>query len=448
MFFLKDILYKIKQSKDAKLIIKNTLWLFSDKIFKGLIGLIIGALIARYLGPTRYGTLNYAISFVSLIYVFGTLGLDNIVIREIVHDPKRKDLLLGTAFNLSLIGGLIVFLVSLLVICLIKPHDKLTITLVMIIAFGYVFQAFNVIDLWFQSQLQVKYTAICSNVVVFLFFLAKIILVILHGSLITLAIILSLEIIFSSIGIFVTYKLLGFTLRSWRFSSKTALSLLKDSWPLILSGLAIMVYMRIDQIMIGNIIGEREVGIYSSAVRISEIWYFIPMAIFSSFYPKMIEYRKVAQHLYFKRFQQLFNFMVILGYSVAISFVFFSKSIINFVFGTQYLQAANILSIHIWTGVFVSLGVASSQFLLAENYTKLLFYRTTLGAIINIVLNLALIPRYGGVGAAIATLISQFIVGYFFDIFNKETRSIFFMKTKALFLVPYCGKFKKNFERL
>jgi len=300
-----------------------------------------------------------------------------------------------------------------------KPHDKLMITLVMIIAFGYVFQALNVIDLWFQSQLQSKYTAICSNIVVFLFFLAKIILVILHGSLITLTLILTLEIIFSSVGLFITYKLLGFTLRSWRFSSRIALSLLKDSWPLILSGLAIMVYMRIDQIMIGNIIGEREVGIYSAAVRISEIWYFIPMAIFSSVYPKMIEYRKQSQYLYFKRSQQLFNFMVILGYSVGLFFVFFSKTIVNFLFGSQYLQASNILSVHIWTGVFVSLGVVSSQFLLVENYTKLLFHRTALGAIFNIVFNLALIPKYGGVGAAISTLISQFIVGYLFDIFNN-----------------------------
>ena len=277
--FFKDILQKFKQGNGLNLVVKNTFWIFSDKIFKGVIGLIVGALIARYLGPARYGTLNYAISFISLIYVFGNLGLDNIVIREIVRDPKRKDLFLGTAFNLNLLGSCFVFLISLLLIYLVKPHDKLMITLVVIIALGYTFQAFNVIDLWFQSQLQAKYTAISSGIVVFLFFLAKIILIASRGSFITLAVILALEAAFSGIGLLVIYKLIGFTLKSWRFSSKVAVALLKDSWPLILSGLAVMVYMRIDQIMIGNMIGEKELGIYSAAVRISEIWYFIPMAL-------------------------------------------------------------------------------------------------------------------------------------------------------------------------
>ena len=140
--------------------------------------------------------------------------------------------------------------------------------------------------------------------------------------------------------------------------------------------------------------------------------------------------------------------MVILGYSVAIFGTFFSKSIISFVFGSQYLQAANILIIHIWTGAFVGLAVASEQFLLVENFTKILCYRTVLGAGFNIILNLTLIPKYGGIGAAIATLISQFIAGYFFDIFNINTRKLFFMKTRSLFLLPGYSRFTKNLERL
>lgn len=434
MFFLKDIFKKFKPGGRIELVAQNTLWLFFDKIFKGVTSLIAGSLFARYLGPASYGSLNYALSFVSIVYIFGTLGLDNIVIREIVHDSRKKDTLLGTAFNLNLIGGLIVFLVSAILINLMKPHDKLMLALVIMIAFGYAFQAFNVIDLWFQSQLQSKYAAISSNIVVFIFFLAKIILIVLHASLATLAFILALEMVFSSIGLLVAYKLLGFVLKSWKFSSKIALSLLKDSWPLMLSGLAIMVYMRLDQVMIGNMVGEAELGLYSAAVRISEVWYFIPMAIFSSVYPKIIEFKKISQDLYFKRLQQLFNFMVVLGYSVAILCAFLSKFIINFIFGPQYQQAANILTIHIWTGVFVFLGVASSQFLLAENLTKLVFIRTASGVIINIVFNLVLIPKYGGIGAAIATLISQFILVYIFDIFSIQTRKIFVMKTKSLFL--------------
>jgi len=446
--YLKNILVMVKQSKGVKSVAKNTLWLFFDKIFKGTIGLAVGALFARYLGPERYGALSYAISFVSLVYVLGKLGLDNIVIREIIQDDKRQDALLGTAFNLNLIGGFIVFLVSVALIYLMKPHDDLIVTLVIIISLGYIFQAFNVIDLWFQSQLKSKYAAISSNIVVFIFFLAKVMLVILHASLVTLALVITLELLFSGIGLWITYKLLGFTLKTWKFSAKIALVLFKDSWPLILSGLAIMVYMRIDQIMIGNITGEKELGIYSVAVTISEIWYFIPMAIFSSVYPKIIEFRQRSQYLYFKRLQQLFNFMVHLGYSVAIFFMFFSKPIISIVFGQEYLQAASILSIHIWTGVFIGLGVASEQFLLAENFTKISFYRAGTGAVFNIILNLILIPKYGGIGAAIATLIAQFMAGYFFDLFNSHTRKTFFMKTRSLFFMPGYTRFTKSLERL
>lgn len=446
--FLRIFFSKVKENTHLSLVVKNTLWIFSDKIFKGTTGLIIGALFARYLGPERYGILNYAISFVLLIYVIGNLGLDNIVIREIVHEPERKEFLLGTAFNLNLIVGVVVFLLSPLLLSFLKPQDRLMMFLVAITAFGYIFQAFNVIDLWFQSQLQAKYSVVSGNIVSLLFFLIKIILVILKVPLIVLAIILTIEMIASNIGLMIIYRIQGFALRGWKFSSRVASGLLKDSWPLILSNIAIIIYMRIDQIMIGNIVGERELGIYSAAVRISEIWYFIPMAIFSSLYPKMIELRKNSQYLYFKRQQQLFNFMVRLGYGVAILAIFLSKPVVSLVFGSQYLQASSILSIHIWAGVFVGLAVSSEQFFLAGNFTRMLCYRTVLGAFFNIVLNLFLIPRYGGIGAAIATLTSQFIVGYFFDIFNYNTRKIFFMKTRSLFLIPGYTKFTKNLKRL
>ena len=223
---------------------------------------------------------------------------------------------------------------------------------------------------------------------------------------------------------------------SWTFDKNTAKSLLKESWPLILSGLVISLYMKVDQIMIMNMLGSIDVGEYAAAVRLSEIWYFIPVVISASLFPAILNSREISNKLYYSRIQKLYDLMVCLAFVISISMTFMADWIVNILYGQEYNQTNGVLIIHIWSAVFVFLGVASSKWFIAEGLQLLSFYRTLCGALLNICLNLFLIPLYGIYGAAIATLASQLVASYLFNISNKHARKMFILQTKAL-LLPF-----------
>lgn len=419
--------------------ISNTGWLFADKIIRMGVGLFVGVWVARYLGPEQFGIYNYAIAFVALFSAFATLGLDGIVVRDIVHNPADKDKTLGTSFVLRLIGGIVTLLLAFCTISLIRPGNILIHWLVAIIAAGMIFQSFDVIDFWFQAQVRSKYTVYAKNTAFLLTSIAAVLLILLKAPIIAFACIILCEFVIGAVGMIVVYKVNGHFLREWRVSFMRGKELLNDSWPLILSGIAVMIYMRIDQIMIGEMLGDSAVGIYSVSVRLSEAWYFIPIAITMSVFPSIIDARKISKGLYNERLQKLYNLMTWIAISIAIPITFLSHDIIRILYGKNYIQAAPVLSIYVWAGVFVFLGVASGKFLLVENYTRIAFYRTLFGAVINVVLNIVFIPKYGIKGAAIATLVSYFS-SVFFIVFIKNTRQQSIMMLKSFLLIPLFKK--------
>jgi PST family polysaccharide transporter len=271
-----------------------------------------------------------------------------------------------------------------------------------------------------------------ENSVFLIMALARIIMIQLKVPLITFAWAVFIEVFLVAVGFMLIYTWRGGRLAAWQVRLSRAKNLLKDSWPLALSGFAISVYMRIDQIMLGQILDDRAVGIYSAAVRISEVWYFIPMAIAASVFPAIIEAKKKSEEFYCQRLQKLYDLMVLVAVSIALPMTFLSGWIVTLLFGQAYAASGIVLAIHIWAGVFVFLGVASGKWFLVENLQKLAFYRTFWGMVINILLNVLLIPKYGVVGAAIATVISYSIAALWFDAFNKDTRAMFIMKIRSL----------------
>ena len=231
---------------------------------------------------------------------------------------------------------------------------------------------------------------------------------------------------------------------SFKFSRTMAIELLKASWPLILSGLVISVYMKIDQIMIKEMIDVEAVGQYAAAVRISEAWYFIPMVIVSSLFPAIINAKKISKNLYHSRLQNLYDLMVWMAIIIALPMTFWNDWIVNFLYGKEYSQAGNILMIHIWAGVFVFLGVANGKRLLSENLQIFSTINTTIGAVVNVFLNYILIKKYGISGAAWATLVSYFVAAYLSLILNKKTRKSFVDLTKSIFFIRMFNVKKNN----
>ncbi|MDN3510998.1 MAG: flippase [Candidatus Jettenia sp. CY-1] len=413
-------------------ILANTGWLFIDKILRMGVGLFVGVWIARYLGPEQFGLFNYAVAFVMLFSAIATLGLDGIVVRDIVREPSKKNEILGTTFVLRLIGGSIAFLLSVVVISLIRSQDAFIKWLIGIIAAGMIFQAFDTIDFWFQSQVKSKYTVYAKNTAFLLIAFVKVVLISVKASLLAFAWAGLAEVIIGSVALVVIYRINKQYIKAWRSSIFLARRLLKDSWPLILSSIMIMIYMRIDQIMLGNMVGDKEVGLYSAAVRLAEVWYFIPVSIVSSIFPNIVEAKQISESFFYEKLQKLYNVMVFLAYIVAIPTTFLSNLAIKLLYGEAYGKAGALLSVLVWASLFVNLGVARSSFLTTMNWTKAHFLTVFLGCLINVILNYFLIPVYEGMGAAISTCIAYWFAAHGACFFYKPLHKTGFMLTKAI----------------
>jgi polysaccharide transporter, PST family len=424
---------KIEGKKELQKIIKNINWLTFERILKMFLAIFVSAWVARYLGPEQFGMMSYALAFVALFAVFNTLGLDGIVVRNIVKNPEKKQEYLGSTLLLKFLGSLLMLVLTTIGISILRPDNNLMIIFVIIISFGYLFKSFQVIDLWFQSQVKSKYAVYSRSISFIIISVLKVIFILTQKPLIAFILMFSLDSLIAAILLIYFYQKKGqISLFKWKARINTIKELLKDSWPLIFSGIAVAVYMRIDQIMIGNMMGDSALGIYSAAVRLSEMWYFLPVIITASVFPAIIRAKKKSEKLYQKRLQILYNSFTWFTISVALIITFLSPFIINLLYGADYALASTVLSIHIWAGVFVFLGVASSKHLIAENLTKISFYRTISGAIANIGLNIFLIPIYGIIGAAISTLLSYMISAFIMNLFFKKSRIIFIMQTKSL----------------
>ena len=416
-------------------IVDNIGWLFVDKVLRMGVGLFVGVWVARYLGPEQFGLLSFATAFVGLFGAIAGLGLQGIVVRDIVRDPSRKEDTLGTAALLQFIGGLLAYGLILATIFWLRPDDALAKALVAILGSTMLFKASEVAVYWFESQVLSKYTVWVQNGSFLVFAAIKIVLILNNAPLIAFASVIMAEALMVALLMLVMLGLRGPRLRHLRITLARAKALLADSWPLLLSGIAIVIYMKIDQIMLGQMVGDEAVGIYSAAVRISEVWYFIPMMIVASVFPAILEAKKRSEAQYYQRLQHLYDLMVWLSVAVALPMTFLSTPIVTLLFGDSFSASGTVLAIHIWASVFVFLGVASGKWFLAENRQMLSFYRAALGAVVNIILNFLLIADYGPVGAAVATVISQATAAFLFDAVQPVTREMFLMKIKSMNLL-------------
>ena len=413
-------------------IVDNIGWLFFGKVLRIIVGVLVVAWIARHLGPEQFGLLNFTIAFIGLFAAIAGLGLQGIVVRDIVRAPETTRLTLGTAAVLQLVGGLVAYLLILGAIAYLRPDDTLARTLAAILGATMLFKASEIAVYWFESQVQSKYTVWVQSSVFLVFAAINVALILKQAPLLAFVWAMLAEVALAALMVIAVMSRLGLNLATLMVTAKRAKTLLKDSWLLILSAIAVSVYMKIDQIMLGQMISEEAVGIYSAAVKISELWYFVPMAIVASVFPAILGAKKRSEELYLARLQRLYDFLSIMSLAVALPMTFLATPLLGLLFGDAYIGAGTALAVHIWASVFVSFGVASGRWLIAEGRQNLALQRTLLGASANVGLNFWLIPLYGATGAAIATVVSFAIAGYLADLTHAETRTMFFMKTRSL----------------
>jgi len=420
---------------------KNTGALFIGRVGSLLIKMIVSISVANYLGRGNNGVLVGGTVYFYFFSAIASLGLDQFIVKELHAIPENRDQILGTSFWMKVFAGLCC--VPLIWLAYhIYPAKGTPYYYVLIFSMIGIIQSFTIIESYFQSQVQSKYimqVQITGNLVSAAI---KIGLIFLHMPLIWFVYAYTLDFLLISLGDYFTYQRKGRSIFNWSYNSKLAKKLLKYSWPLIVSGIMVALYMKIDVIMLQNMSGVKESGAYATVASLSEAWNFVPSVIVTSLFPAILNARRDDLGRYKKRIQHLYDLMVYLSVPVAIVITFASPLIYK-LFKPEYAYAAPVLSVHIWSGVFVFLGAASGQYLIAENLNKLTFIRTGFGAIVNIVLNLVLIPKMGMMGAAISTLVAYASATFFILVIPKVTEQGLMM-LKSLFLISLFQKINKR----
>jgi len=400
---------------------KNTGWMFFGQIFSLLISFFVGAWMARYLGPENYGILNYALAFVGIFAFIASLGVDGILNRDLINFPEKRDELLGTAFKLKLWGGVFTFLLVVIII-FITEKSPLIRALVVLYSSIFIFQAINsVVSIFFQAKVKAKNNVLAIILSAIISAVFKVVIILSHQGVIWLMLVFVLEVIFQGLVLVNTYRRESLKIKTWRFDRGLAKTMLSSSWLLMLSSASTYIYLKIDQIMIGNILNKTDLGLYSVAVKLSDVWYFIPGVICGSLFPAIANARKVDLKLYKERLSRLYFLLGGVAIFISAFLAIIAPWLINFLFGEQYLAAAGIVRIYIWSGVGMFVSAAIGNYLLLENKLKAIFYFNFFPMLVNIGLNLIFIPRFGLAGAAWATLISYSVGPLTFYIFKKKT---------------------------
>ena len=383
----------------------NTGWLFGGQAFNLLISFFIGIWMARYLGPENYGVLSYTIAFVGLFAFIADLGISNIVNRELVKFPERRDEILGTALRLKIGGGIIALIIATGAIFLLNTSPLIRI-LVFLYSLTLIAQAINIISIFFQAQVEAKRNVRSQIISALISSLLKVIMIFSGLGVVYLIIIYVLDPIWLGLALVRAYRKFGLKIKNWSFNSLLAKEILLNSWPLMLASAISFIYLRIDQVMIGSFLGNREVGIYAVAVKLVELWFFVPVLICSSFLPALINSRKTDFLAYKKRLRNLFKLLSIIALIILLPIFIFAGKIILILFGSEYISGTLVLRITILTLLPVFVNHVIYNYLVVENFVKFNIYTTAMGAVLNVGLNLWLIKKIGISGAAVATLIS------------------------------------------
>jgi O-antigen/teichoic acid export membrane protein len=428
-FLVKDYLTRRPYLKRVAV---NVSWLFFDKIVRMGLGLLVSVWLARYLGPDEFGLFSYAMALVAIGSAISVLGLDSIVVKELLIKPQDRGALLGTSIVLQFVTGILIFLILLGLVYYFKADNPVLVLITAILGPMSFLRSSEVVKYWYESQLLSKVTVRVENAVFIAFSCIKAGLIYLGFDLVAVVVAVLIESIVVASALILIYQFHGGVLSVSSFSKSRAADLISKSWPFVASSIAVMVYLRIDVVMLESYLGAAAVGNYGVATRVAEVWYFIPGIIVASVFPSIMDARNTDQILYTTRLVRLLSVLFWISIGLALTTSLASQWIVTNLFGLRYMSAAAILSVITWSSVFVFVGVASGRWFLVENLQRLLLYRTFVGAIINVILNFILIPHYGELGAAWATFASQAYANVLSNLFSKTTRPLFKLQIRAM----------------
>ncbi|MCI8310645.1 MAG: flippase [Lachnospiraceae bacterium] len=416
MMKIKIFLGKIKKNK----FIANTNWLLFKNIYSMLLSLVVGSLSVRYLGPSNYGLIGYGTSLVSLFNAISQLGLNSIIMSELLRKPEEKGKTLGTALVMRLVASIVSFLCVLLFVCIVEPGNQVLFVVTALQALVLICNTYELLNEWFLSELQSKVYVVASSIGATIVGGWKILLLVLGASVQWFAASTTIQALVCGGIIFVIF----FKKKQFRlgYSFSRAREIFGKSKHYIISGLAIALYTQMDKVMLGKMMGEREVGLYTSAMTVAMLWEFVPQSIINSARAVILEKKNVNNEEYLRLFRILLLCISLMGIGVGVGIQLFGKWVILLLYGRAYKEAVPLLQILIWSTSFAMLGTARGIWNVAEDKNQYVKYYTIIGGLFNLFFNYFAIQVWGMAGAAVGTLLSQMLVSLGSPMFWKDTR--------------------------
>lgn len=415
-----------------KKLLGNSMWTIVQKVLTMILTVVVTGIIARYLGTENYGTVNYVISVVAIFTTFSTLGMETITVKDLVDKKQEEGDVLGTSFSLRIMGGIVLILISQITLYILEGAKQEIQILGLLYGIVMLLKAFEVIEYYIQANMKLKIAAIIRFIATIGLLGYKVLVVVFNWGNIGYISSYIIDAFIAGLLFYIWYKS---TMKiKWKFNKEYAKSVLRRGWYFILAGLISTLYMRMDQVMLGSMLEDKtQNGIYSAAVKIAEMWYFVPLAVISSFQPVIIKLKSTNEKQYLYKMQKLYDIVAIIGIACGIGVTIFGKYIVNILYGQEYMEATKILLISIWAGLFATLGSARGVWIISENLQKYIPLYLGMGCLTNLILNAVLIPKAGAYGAAIATLISQIVSSIIAVLFIKKTRVTAIMMLKSIF---------------
>ena len=418
-------------------ILANIGWIFFDKIFRMAIGIVVSLWIARYLGPDEFGVLNYAMLFPTVFISIAGFGLTNTLLIEFValkDDINQQHRLVQIGLLIKVIAGFLTYALNFCVNYIFNHDNPELFRLINLTGTVLILQSSDIIDTFFQSQTKAKLSVVVKLVAFCIASIIRVYALLSHRGIFFLALVNVIEMIIVYIFMIKIYKqhVLSNLYQIGQIIDYGLIrKLIRMSWPIMVTEFFVFIYMKVDQFMIEGLSTNKELGYYGAALRLSETWYFIAIAVNTSFYPKIAESWSINRDRFYKQYQALLDLLTYISIGLAIFVSLFSNQLISLLYGADYHSAGLILSVHIWAGVFVFTGVGTNNLMIIKNLQKFVLIKTIAGAFINIGLNFLLIPEYGALGASIATLISYGLQAYVLNLFFQPARFVFNLQSKS-----------------
>ena len=414
----------------------NTTWILAARAITLTSALFVTTITARHLGPETFGVLSYAISLTGLFSIATHLGLSGLTVREIVKNPTETNAVIGTVLAMKLSAACFAFFCLVITAASTENVNGLTYFTIFIVGARILINPLQTFHQWFESRVEARYIAIAQSLSATLTAIITFTFVYMNAGLLYFALGVLFHFSFTELLVLLFFmKRSAIPFRTLTTSLTRAKILFKQSWPIFLGSAFAVVYLKADQVMLRWLIGDEEVGLYAVAAALSDAWYIVPIALVTSFFPKLIGQAQSNSTLYNCNLQRILDGLLLISVAVAVLVTLISQILVTTLFGDSYLKSADILTIHIWGAVFIFMRAAFSKWILIEGHFILSLVTQGSGAIMNILLNLAFIPSHGGLGAAYATVIAYAFASYVSLFFFPQSRSFAFLMTRS-FLLP------------